>query len=669
MSLGQTKPLKQTYEKLEKRTRYLASHLIEDSAIKRRRSVAIVLGRCLEAIESVLAITRAGAVGVPLDPRSSPTELSSTLAHCDARVVITESRYLTTVRSAAGKGVLIVAVTPNSEEENVVYYEDWATVPKEETGNGNLDQLGGDEETFLHCTSGTTGAPKGILSSQASWLWSAASFVTAFGLTSEDSLFWPLPLFHCLGHSLCILSTLTAGASAHLAPPDEPLSQSLVERAATTTMIVGAPATFYELLTAAETSKTTLALPRLRACMSAGAPAPLSLRTQVRKVFGAPLLNNYGCTEACGAIAIQNPCGVGACDEESSGVPLPGIEVRLVDVVSGDWVQDAETEGEIWVRSPSLMLRYCRNDQSPFEAGGWFRTGDMACWVASTKAGAQELKLVGRRKELIIRGGENIHPEELERVLLQCPGVADVVVTAASHRLLGETPVAFIVNETPGCGVDPMTLLSACRELLCDHKTPTAFYEIDAVPRTLLGKPRRAAVKNCTNRPLTARHTLLSRDAIAALVDAEVAGACGARQGDTSWSRHSGDQPFTFLGLTSLAGVVLRDRLCSLTGLDLPATLVFEHPTPDALVEYLHHRLLGHEIPPNLPESEPQPATKPNELTGAEPIAIVSMACRYPGGITSSDDLWRIVTEELDVTSEFPTNVSSFLHLDSAHID
>lgn len=182
------------------------------------------------------------------------------------------------------------------------------------------------------------------------------------------------------------------------------------------------------------------------------------------------------------------------------------------------------------------------------------------------------------------------------------------------------------------------------------------------MPRTLLGKPRRSAVTTFTSRPLTARSKLLSRDSIEALVLTETASACvvDTRPGksDSSWLQRHSDQPFTLLGLTSLAGIVLRDRLSSLIGLDLPTTLVFDHPTPEAVSAYLYRRLFEPENSTPIPTPTPEPSTVDS---GVEPIAIVSMACRYPGGISSPEDLWRVVSDGVDVTSDFPEDVSGTL--------
>lgn len=165
-----------------------------------------------------------------------------------------------------------------------------------------------------------------------------------------------------------------------------------------------------------------------------------------------------------------------------------------------------------------------------------------------------------------------------------------------------------------------------------------------------------------TSRTLTSRSKLLSRDSIEALVLTESAVACDidAKPGntDSAWLHQHSDQPFTLLGLTSLASVVLRDRLSNLTGLNLPTTLVFDYPTPEAVSAYIYGRLFELETPSSLSTSTPETSSVDG---GVEPIAIVSMACRYPGGISSPEDLWRVVTEGVDVTSEFPSDVSGIL--------
>lgn len=164
---------------------------------------------------------------------------------------------------------------------------------------------------------------------------------------------------------------------------------------------------------------------------------------------------------------------------------------------------------------------------------------------------------------------------------------------------------------------------------------------------------------SCASRPLRISSNLLSKESIEVLVLVETACACVLEvehgESNLDWVRRHFGQPFTLLGLNSLAGVVLRDRLSSLTGLDLPNTLVFDYATPQAVSEYIFNQVSSPE-PLSMPNPAPACTTMKDEV---EPIAIISMACRYPGNITSPDDLWRVVADGLDVTSDFPYDVSS----------
>lgn len=437
-----------TYADLAARTGRIAGHLV-GAGITRGHRVALVLGSCIEAVESTFAVTRAAAVGVPLDPRSSRAELARALQSSRARVVITDRRRLrrvcdavATVRGRADTRMMIVVVGGASgclgldvEGLTVERYEDWAchTSTSASEQPPPLDDLGLDETAWLHYTTGTTGQPKGVLSCQRAWMWTAVvSYVPSLGLTCADRLFWPLPLFHAFGHSLCIIGTLAVGASTHLVG-DEPLSDSLLLHPETT-IIAGAPATYRELVTDAA-AREALSLRRPRACISAGAPPPAGLSAQVEALFGVPLINHYGCTE-CGLIATTSPGDVYR--EDSCGPPLQGVDVQIRRLTPGGQtsteVADGD-EGEICVRTPSFMLRYDDDElQLPKTEDGWYRSGDLGRRIGAVPGMEQGLLTVtGRLKELIIRGGENIHPDEVEGAIRVCPGVADVIVTGLPH--------------------------------------------------------------------------------------------------------------------------------------------------------------------------------------------------------------------------------------------
>jgi acyl-CoA synthetase (AMP-forming)/AMP-acid ligase II len=203
-----------SYADLAARTGRIAGHLA-GAGIARGDRVAIVLGSRIEAVESILAITRAAAIGVPLDPRSSEAELADALSGSGARVVITDGQRLGRVRAVAGAGTVIAVVAPDVPD-GCLPYEDLA---ERDSPRPACDDLGLDEPAWLHYTSGTTGDRKGVLSCQRAWLWSAgASYGPALKMTSADRLLWPLPLFHAYGHSLCVIGTVArvvAAGGAH----------------------------------------------------------------------------------------------------------------------------------------------------------------------------------------------------------------------------------------------------------------------------------------------------------------------------------------------------------------------------------------------------------------------------------------------------------------------
>ncbi|MGH3898801.1 MAG: beta-ketoacyl synthase N-terminal-like domain-containing protein, partial [Pseudonocardiaceae bacterium] len=615
------------YAELERRTARLAGHLAY-AGVRPGDRVAIVLGNRVEAVESCLAITRAAAVGVPLNPRSSDAELARALDDSNARLVFTDDARLAQVQKALLREdtaiVLAGELAGEEDQDGCLPYEGLA---ERNAPRPAADDLDLDSPAWLLYTSGTTGHAKGVLSTQRAALWSAdACYMPIFGLSSRDRLLWPLPLFHSFAHSLCILGVLTVGASAHVLG-EEGLLDALYERRST--FLAGVPTTYHQLVSAARANSRPLA--HLRICVTAGAPSPPRLRAEVGDLFGVPLLDAYGSTETCGMIAVNRPEGPHV--DGSCGPPLPGVDVRLVDPGRGDDVADGD-EGEIWVRGPGLMLGYHQPSTTAF-VDGWYRTGDLGRRVEH-----EHLAITGRIKELIIRGGENIHPDEVEQVLLDCPGVVDAVVVGVPHDVFGEVPVALVV---PGPkGVDPQVLLAACRKELADFKVPDAVHEIDAVPRTASGKPKRqAAALGGATRPVTA--CLTGDGALERLVLAETARVCGLAPGE----RLDPERSFTYLGVTSLAGVILRDRLGALTGVTLPATLVFDHPTPAAVCHYLHTRLFGGPVPDAT-------STATRRVYDDDPIAIVAMACRYPGDVLSPEDLWRLVSDGADVTSTFP---------------
>jgi len=647
-----------TYAALEERTRRLAGHLAR-LGVRHGDRVALCLGSRVEMMESYLAVLRAGAVGVPLDPRATDAELSYVLDDSGATAVITEEALLPRIaRPANGpeRWTVVVAVTdrlPGHAPAGAVLFEALAGT---DPGVPPRDDLGLDEPAWILYTSGTTGESKGVVSSQRGALWSvAAAYVPRWDFQRQDRMLWPLPLHHAMAHSMCLLGVVSVGASAYLLDRGASVARALAERPYT--VLAGVPATFHLLLDSVR--KGVRPLPGLRLCATGGAPCPPALRAETEKLLGAPLLDTYGSTETCGKITAN---GLGEFrTDDSNGLPLPGVEVRVAHPTTGEDVADGE-EGELRVRGPNLMLGYHNRPDATARAfhDGWYRTGDLGRRLPHSG-----IQVTGRLKELIIRGGQNINPPEVEQVLLGCPDIADAAVVGRPHDVLGEVPIAFVVPGSGSGGVDTGRALAACRERLSGFKVPDEVYETGSVPRTSSGKLLRAdLVRQLTERLTTARESASAAlrerllqlpasgryDAVLRLVLDATARVC-----DVPGPGPEPDRPFTLFGLASLGGVLLRDRLGAATGLDLPATLVFDRPTPAEVADHLLTALFGGATagPARVPTAvTPRPSAEERE----DPVVIVSMACRYPGDVNSPEDLWRLVTEGTDATSDFPTD-------------
>nr|WP_252981115.1 type I polyketide synthase [Streptomyces chartreusis] len=621
-----------SWAELERRTARLATGL----GVRRGARVAFCLDNSVELVEGLLATVRAAAIGVPLSSRGTDSELADLLADCDPAVLVTDRRNLPRIaRLTADRSIRLVVTGSGADEggsppPDATWFEDLATGPY----SAPPDDLGLDEPAWLLYTSGTSGTSRAAVSSQRSALWSpVACYLPRLGLSATDRVLWPLPLSHTYAHSLCVLGTTVAGASARITAAPEPAALLRLVEEYQPTVLGGVPLTYRQLLDAG-----LGAVPSLRFCVTAGAPSEPELREQVETRFGAPLLDGYGSTETCGKIAMETPDGLRATG--GSGTPLPGTDVRLIDPETGQ--DSADGEGEIWVRGPGVMLGYHNRPEETAEAlrDGWYRTGDLG---RIAERGC--LTVTGRLNDRIVRGGENVDPAEVEQVLRRLPGVRDAAVVARAHPLLGEVPVAFVVPAEQT--LDAAGLVRACAAVLSAHKVPDEVLFTPAVPRTAAGKPRRALLREAlAGRPaeptlerLAGRTPGERRAALTDLVCTETAAIRG--------SSADPGTAFADLGLTSMDAMTLWHRLSLRTGLQLPATLVWDHPDPAAVAAYLDTRLHGTDV-----RTTPVPPRGPE----AEPVAIVAVGCRYPGGVTTPEDLWRVAADGVDATGDFPTD-------------
>jgi acyl-CoA synthetase (AMP-forming)/AMP-acid ligase II len=462
-----------SYAELDPRTATLAGHLAA-LGVGRGDRVLIYLDNRVETAESYLALTRASAVGVCVNAQAAPAEVAYQLADSGARAVITDTAHLAATREMADDRpiVLVGPAEPGTHD-----YQRLTTEPPPQPPR---DDLGLDEVAWMLYTSGTTGRPKGVLLTQRSCLWVvAACWAPITRLAESDVVLCPLPLFHSYALDLCVLGVFAVGATERILPRFG--TQAVLELLATGeyTVMPGVPTMFQYLLNARPADPPA----GLRLCISAGAIMSAALNAEFERAFGVQLLEGYGITETSTMVTMNWPTGgrvLGSC-----GLPVPGVAVRLVDPATGEDAGPGE-EGELWVSGPNVMAGYHNRPDATADVltHGWYHTGDLG-----RRDPNGFLTISGRTKELIIRGGENIYPAEIEAVLLTVPGVADAAVVSEPHHDLGEVPVAFVVAENGS--LDAAVLTAACLRELSGFKVPARFVPIEAIPRTGSGKIQR----------------------------------------------------------------------------------------------------------------------------------------------------------------------------------
>jgi len=400
----------------------------------------------IDLVTAHCAALRAGMVVVPVNPAASRRELEWVIADARPSIAVLGPERLAGWAAETDHGLVVTS----------------PAVPLTGGPTPTLDAVAGGDPGLVMYTSGTTGAPKGAELSHRNLVAGAESVRIAWGWTAEDRLILCLPLCHLHGLGIGLHGALASGGSALLFDRFDPESVlGAAERGAT--MFFGVP-TMYERLANAE---RVARLGRLRLCVSGSAPLNADLHRRIAQETGQVVLERYGMTETL--LLTSNPLH-GERRAGTVGFPLPGVDLRL-----------DEESGEILVRGPSVFAGYRGLPEANATAfdDGWFRTGDIG------EVDHGYLRIVGRAKELIITGGYNVYPREIEDVLRGYPGVRDAAVVGIASGEWGETVTAFVeAAET----LDTDALCEYAGAQLAPYKRPRLVYRVDELPRNLLGK-------------------------------------------------------------------------------------------------------------------------------------------------------------------------------------
>jgi malonyl-CoA/methylmalonyl-CoA synthetase len=428
----------------------------------------------LSAVIANIAALRAGLVVVPVNPAYTDREL----AH-----IVGDVRPAAAVIDRPERAPVIAAASGASSDSTIVLSPDLdplaSSVDTGDRGDAarELDDAAPSAPALIAYTSGTTGAPKGAVLSHANLLANSESIALTWRWEPSDRLIHALPVFH--GHGLCVAlyTSLLVGGSAVLLPRFDAQAVLDARRQHRATMFFGVPTMYHRL---AGTDRLA-ELSRLRLAVSGSAALRAELHREIRARAGVDVLERYGMTETL--MTLSNPYD-GERRPGTVGFPFPGVEARFEP--------DGPADGgaELWVRGPAVFSGYWERPAATaasFE-GSWFRTGD----VGVVDDGY--VRLLGRSSEVIISGGYNVYPAEVEDVLLGHPSVAEVAVAGLRSDEWGETVCAWVVTDGVGA-VDPDELLAYSAHALAPYKRPREIRFVDTLPRNSMGKVRRSELR------------------------------------------------------------------------------------------------------------------------------------------------------------------------------
>lgn len=424
----------------------------------------------LPTLVALVGNALAGVASVPLNPKLGERELAHVLDDSTPALVLATDPAALPPRLSGALPIM------RREDAPIVRRED-APPPRE------VD----DAPLLVLYTSGTTGAPKGAVLSARSVAANLDALAEAWRWGADDELVHALPLFHVHGLVLGVFGTLRVGAGLTHVPRFEPPRFADALRQAT--MCFAVPTMYHRLADAAEeSSEVREALRRPRLLVSGSAALPEREHRRLEALTGRGVHERYGLTETlilCGVRADEGP------RPGEVGAPLAGVELQLVDE-TGAVVDEPDQIGEVWARGPSVFSGYLGRPEATaaaFAADGWFRTGDLA-----TRSRDGRVRIVGRKStDLIKSGGFKIGAGEIESVLLEHPGVAEVAVLGVPDEDLGERIVAFVVPR--GAPPAPDALIDLVAKALAAHKRPREIHFIDALPRNAMGKVQKAKLR------------------------------------------------------------------------------------------------------------------------------------------------------------------------------
>ncbi|HWE57322.1 MAG TPA: long-chain-fatty-acid--CoA ligase [Acidimicrobiales bacterium] len=471
-----------TYAELDRATNQLAQAL-RAAGVGPDDRVSYLDKNGPEQILLFFAAAKIGAVPTPVNYRLAPPEIAYIVADAAAKVFVVGDEFVAPVRKVKadlGGARVVVMGQPDG---------DWPSLAQFTAGSSEEDpgfEPGPDSTACQLYSSGTTGRPKGVVLTQSNVADGRDLYHQIMGMGPDSVSVVPMPLYH-IGGSGWALAGFWQGATnvivREIVP--EQLIDTLVTEGVTHGFIV--PAVIQFMLNVPGVRDRDWS--RLQCVLYGASPISETVLAGAIETFGCRFVQAYGLTESTGTV-IYLPAddhdlqGPNRHRLRACGIPIPGSEGKIVEPLTGEEMADGEV-GEIWVKGPTVMAGYWHQPEqtaASIRPGGWLRTGD-----AGYRDADGYFYIHDRVKDMIVSGGENVYPAEVENVIMSHPDVADVAVIGIPHERWGETPRAMVVR-TAGADLTEDALLAYCRERLAGFKCPTSIQWIDELPRNPSGK-------------------------------------------------------------------------------------------------------------------------------------------------------------------------------------
>jgi long-chain acyl-CoA synthetase len=437
--------------------------------------VAFIEKNGAEFFEVVCGLAKLGAVGVPVNWRLAAPEMLHIVDDAQAKVVVVGSEFFGHVEAIEDR--LAASVVAVGDHARWPDFDDWAASQPAEDPGVTMES---DDIAFLMYTSGTTGPPKGVMLSNRNYFSKSTGIAEKWRFDAESVSLVVMPMFHMAGSGWALVGLAEGCTTVVLRDVDPPAILDAVARHRITNMLL-VPAVIQMLLTTPSDADFS----SVRAIVYGASPITDDVLVKGLNRFGCEFLQVYGLTETTGSITqlddhdpLQRPGLLRSC-----GKPYPWVDIRIVDT-DGVEVPDG-TVGELWTRSPQNMLGYWNNPDATaatVTSDGWLKTGD-----AGYRDRDAYIYLHDRVKDMIVSGGENVSPADVENVLMTHPAVADVAVIGVPDEKWGEAVKAIVVPAA-GCPPSEAELIAYARQRLAGFKLPKSVDFADVLPRTPSGK-------------------------------------------------------------------------------------------------------------------------------------------------------------------------------------